>query len=101
MSFSIISLVRASVRARLVGAPSFSFRGFASLSSPVLQSSTPAASSSGDDCGDDLDYDSEDDMVPMIDPSTGEWGGPTKGGTAPEPTRYGDWERKGRCTDFN
>ncbi|MCY4362299.1 MAG: DUF1674 domain-containing protein [Gammaproteobacteria bacterium] len=27
---------------------------------------------------------------------TGELGGP-KG---PEPTRYGDWERKGRCVDF-
>jgi hypothetical protein len=25
-----------------------------------------------------------------------EYGGP-KG---PEPTRYGDWERKGRCVDF-
>jgi len=29
-------------------------------------------------------------------PHTGEVGGP-KG---PEPTRYGDWERKGRCVDF-
>mmetsp|Transcript_32736 Transcript_32736/g.49337 ORF Transcript_32736/g.49337 Transcript_32736/m.49337 type:complete len:137 (+) Transcript_32736:86-496(+) len=29
-----------------------------------------------------------------------EWGGPTRGGRFPEPTRYGDWERKGRCTDF-
>jgi hypothetical protein len=25
-----------------------------------------------------------------------EVGGPT----GPEPTRYGDWEQKGRCTDF-
>jgi hypothetical protein len=25
-----------------------------------------------------------------------EVGGPT----GPEPTRYGDWERNGRCTDF-
>ena len=40
------------------------------------------------------------DMVPMIDSKTGEWGGPTKGGSMPEPTRFGDWERKGRCTDF-
>ncbi|XP_038076897.1 succinate dehydrogenase assembly factor 4, mitochondrial-like [Patiria miniata] len=31
-----------------------------------------------------------------INPVTGERGGP-KG---PEPTRYGDWERKGRCIDF-
>ena len=29
-------------------------------------------------------------------PQTGERGGP-KG---PEPTRYGDWEKGGRCTDF-
>jgi hypothetical protein len=26
---------------------------------------------------------------------------PETGGTkGPEPTRYGDWEHKGRCTDF-
>ncbi|KAI8807065.1 hypothetical protein BJ742DRAFT_342023 [Cladochytrium replicatum] len=31
-----------------------------------------------------------------INPTTGEQGGP-KG---PEPTRYGDWERKGRVFDF-
>lgn len=29
-------------------------------------------------------------------PETGEVGGPT----GPEPTRFGDWERKGRVTDF-
>ncbi|ESP03302.1 hypothetical protein LOTGIDRAFT_99667, partial [Lottia gigantea] len=29
-------------------------------------------------------------------PVTGEIGGPR----GPEPTRYGDWERKGRVTDF-
>jgi len=29
-------------------------------------------------------------------PVTGEIGGPL----GPEPTRYGDWERKGRCSDF-
>ena len=31
-----------------------------------------------------------------FNPNTGEVGGP-KG---PEPTRYGDWERKGRVSDF-
>ncbi|KAJ8360123.1 hypothetical protein SKAU_G00166480 [Synaphobranchus kaupii] len=31
-----------------------------------------------------------------VNPSTKEKGGP-KG---PEPTRFGDWERKGRCIDF-
>jgi hypothetical protein len=29
-------------------------------------------------------------------PDTGEVGGPR----GPEPTRYGDWERKGRVSDF-
>jgi hypothetical protein len=35
-------------------------------------------------------------------PSLGqvEWGGPTRGGSRPEPTRFGDWDRKGRCSDF-
>ncbi|XP_054160641.1 succinate dehydrogenase assembly factor 4, mitochondrial-like [Oppia nitens] len=31
-----------------------------------------------------------------VNPTTGERNGPT----GPEPTRYGDWERKGRCIDF-
>lgn len=29
-------------------------------------------------------------------PKPKEFGGPA----GPEPTRYGDWEQKGRCTDF-
>jgi hypothetical protein len=29
-------------------------------------------------------------------PNTGEVNGPS----GPEPTRYGDWERKGKCVDF-
>ncbi|XP_058184400.1 uncharacterized protein LOC131301910 [Rhododendron vialii] len=39
-----------------------------------------------EDDGDELDLNKE----------TGEIGGPR----GPEPTRYGDWERKGRCHDF-
>ena len=31
-----------------------------------------------------------------VNPSTGEIGGPR----GPEPTRFGDWERKGRVSDF-
>merc|ERR1712071_262928 len=31
-----------------------------------------------------------------VNPDTKEKGGPR----GPEPTRYGDWERKGRCIDF-
>ncbi|MET0291687.1 MAG: succinate dehydrogenase assembly factor 4 [Steroidobacteraceae bacterium] len=49
----------------------------------------------------------EDTATPAVQPSQGvdelaaphlpdEQGGPT----GPEPTRFGDWERKGRCIDF-
>ncbi len=36
------------------------------------------------------------DLLPVVRLCYGEQGGP-KG---PEPTRYGDWEQRGRCTDF-
>ncbi|KAM3964672.1 succinate dehydrogenase assembly factor 4, mitochondrial [Aphomia sociella] len=42
----------------------------------------------------------KDDPLPPFpnntNPETGEVGGPR----GPEPTRYGDWERKGRVSDF-
>lgn len=44
-------------------------------------------------------YQEKEPLKPHPDntnPETGEVGGP-KG---PEPTRYGDWERKGRVSDF-
>lgn len=46
--------------------------------------------------------DDEDDMEDMFieGPKGIEWGGPTRGGRRPEPTRYGDWERNGRVSDF-
>uniref|UniRef100_A0A7S4SSZ6 Succinate dehydrogenase assembly factor 4, mitochondrial n=1 Tax=Ditylum brightwellii TaxID=49249 RepID=A0A7S4SSZ6_9STRA len=56
-----------------------------------------------------LDEDDEDDTEEMfvaphpslcLDESMKEWGGPRRGGALAEPTRFGDWERKGRCTDF-
>ncbi|KAK2392296.1 hypothetical protein P8452_29231 [Trifolium repens] len=40
--------------------------------------------------------DDDDDDDSDVNKETGEVGGP-KG---PEPTRYGDWERNGRCSDF-
>ncbi len=36
-------------------------------------------------------------VVPQLPPSLPKEIGGTAG---PEPTRYGDWEHKGRCTDF-
>lgn len=44
-------------------------------------------------------YNEKEPLAPHpegVNPKTGEQGGP-KG---PEPTRYGDWERKGRVSDF-
>jgi len=48
------------------------------------------------------DDDDEDEMEDMFvqGPAGMEWGGPTRGGRRPEPTRFGDWERKGRASDF-
>jgi hypothetical protein len=46
------------------------------------------------------DEDSELEDMFVKGPAGMEWGGPTRGGKRPEPTRYGDWERKGRTTDF-
>lgn len=37
-----------------------------------------------------------DEGEEYVNQETGEIGGPR----GPEPTRYGDWERKGRCSDF-
>ncbi|KAK9070424.1 hypothetical protein SSX86_010826 [Deinandra increscens subsp. villosa] len=45
----------------------------------------------GEDHGEESDGDELD-----INKETGEIGGPH----GPEPTRYGDWERNGRCSDF-
>tara|TARA_A100001011_G_scaffold382775_1_gene453096 strand:+ start:9587 stop:9859 length:273 start_codon:yes stop_codon:yes gene_type:complete len=46
---------------------------------------------------DDLDY--EQMFIKTIFKDI-EWGGPLRGGKLPEPTRFGDWERKGRCSDY-
>lgn len=40
--------------------------------------------------------DETEEYVDMFNTETGEWGGPR----GLEPTRFGDWERKGRCSDF-
>mmetsp|Transcript_22640 Transcript_22640/g.33424 ORF Transcript_22640/g.33424 Transcript_22640/m.33424 type:complete len:140 (-) Transcript_22640:329-748(-) len=58
------------------------------------------------ECGDVTEHQDEEMEEMFVDAFEGflhkdrEWGGPTRGGRFPEPTRYGDWERKGRCTDF-
>lgn len=50
----------------------------------------------------ETNFDSKDeqnggeDSDEVVNKQTGEIGGPR----GPEPTRYGDWEQKGRCSDF-
>ena len=58
-------------------------------------------------CGTVDDNDDEMEQEEMfVDPHASlghdkrEWGGPRRGGRLLEPTRFGDWERKGRCSDF-
>ena len=46
------------------------------------------------------DEDDYEDMFVKTTFNNIEWGGPLRGGKMPEPTRFGDWERKGRCTDY-
>lgn len=47
-------------------------------------------------CGDIEPESDEPEMIDTRNPETGEIGGPR----GKEPTRYGDWEAKGRCWDF-
>eukprot|EP00527_Entomoneis_sp_CCMP2396_P005724 CAMPEP_0198149056 /NCGR_PEP_ID=MMETSP1443-20131203/44819_1 /TAXON_ID=186043 /ORGANISM="Entomoneis sp., Strain CCMP2396" /LENGTH=152 /DNA_ID=CAMNT_0043813967 /DNA_START=294 /DNA_END=749 /DNA_ORIENTATION=- len=75
---------------------------------PVQKQTTEGDSAKGEikaACGtlpNDDDDDEEEQEEMFVDPyesfntSTKEWGGPRRGGRLPEPTRYGDWERKGR-----
>lgn len=54
-------------------------------------------------CGVDGEEDEEEEEMEemfVMGPAGVEWGGPTRGGQRPEPTRFGDWERKGRTSDF-
>lgn len=71
-----------------------------------LSSDSASSSTGGDGEEEDLNEeakkhpDAEKEPLPEwpdgVNPHTGEKGGPR----GPEPTRYGDWERKGRVTDF-
>lgn len=66
----------------------------------------PEENISGIEKEEDVDEDEmeQEEMFVSPDISLGtekvEWGGPRRGGRFLEPTRFGDWERKGRATDF-
>ncbi|KAL3670275.1 hypothetical protein V7S43_004588 [Phytophthora oleae] len=65
---------------------------------PHITNTVAAPVSDLDDLDDLDDGDAEETVA--IGPSGMEYGGPTRGGKLKEPTRFGDWERKGRCSDF-
>ena len=45
-------------------------------------------------------YQEHEEVTVDQGPAGIEFGGPQRGGKFKEPTRFGDWERKGRCSDF-
>ena len=71
-----------------------------------IQNEKDSVESNDDDNHDNIDDDEmeTEEMFVQAHASLGhgqvEWGGPRRGGRYSEPTRFGDWERKGRCTDF-
>jgi len=65
----------------------------------IQREKTPAGKLEAEDEGVKHPYQEKEPLQPHpggVNPNTGEIGGPR----GPEPTRYGDWERKGRVTDF-
>lgn len=74
------------------------------LSSSISNNATSSTPKQKIDCSQptSIDEDNLEDLEEMfvMGPAGMEWNGPTRGGSRPEPTRYGDWERKGRASDF-
>ncbi|MGH8201240.1 MAG: DUF1674 domain-containing protein [Steroidobacteraceae bacterium] len=62
--------------------------------SPEKNSSTPPSVPSSEPHSQAIPAATTDEAAPAAQPR--EIGGPS----GPEPTRFGDWERKGRCIDF-
>ena len=96
---------------RVISVRSFQFRWFSNAGIKVDRSVAPQAqvktttikmTAPMDSCGTVEEDDELEELEDMFIPGPAgiEWNGPTRGGKRPEPTRYGDWERKGRASDF-
>lgn len=108
------------IRTALRGIPKLGRRSFSSgvrVDSSVAKSAftNPARNAekvdnkpekTAEKCGPDVAGSVEEDDLNeweemfVMGPAGVEWNGPTRGGQRPEPTRFGDWERKGRASDF-
>ncbi len=89
------------VAARAAAAPAAGTGAVPTRPAPPSGAAAPVKEALSVKCG-TLPAEGDDftDEVPTVDPATGERGGPTRAGSRPEPTRFGDYEIKGRCTDF-
>lgn len=80
--------------------PSYFTSKFMRIVGADVSDDQEAPPNSGTKAKEERHRDAEKEPLPEwpdgVNPKTGEKGGP-KG---PEPTRYGDWERKGRVSDF-
>jgi hypothetical protein len=64
---------------------------------PFMDDATMKSESQNMDWKEEEEAEEDDgETLEFVNPTTGERGGPR----GPEPTRYGDWERKGRISDF-
>uniref|UniRef100_A0A8D3C6I1 Succinate dehydrogenase assembly factor 4, mitochondrial n=1 Tax=Scophthalmus maximus TaxID=52904 RepID=A0A8D3C6I1_SCOMX len=88
------SLLCASSRGRVVsGGCCRAASGAAAGKEPLKKAKTPQGRFDGPE---EKSRDVLEKYPDDVNPATKEKGGPR----GPEPTRYGDWERKGRCVDF-
>ncbi|GKY92006.1 hypothetical protein MPSEU_000172200 [Mayamaea pseudoterrestris] len=71
-------------------------QGTAQASSKAVSHDSVTATANDEDEQEEMFVEPHDDFTFR----TKEWGGPRRGGRFMEPTRFGDWERKGRCSDF-
>ncbi|KAM7274015.1 hypothetical protein ACFE04_028679 [Oxalis oulophora] len=92
-TFSVVSDISSESPSLLYAASNSVTRLFCSTTQPQqeLPKEEEAVKANVED-----DHEEEDDDDVDVNKETGEVGGP-KG---PEPTRFGDWERNGRCSDF-
>jgi len=74
-------------------------RSSSSSSSDLDSAGSTSAQPPKTPTADEEDLEDPEEMF-VQGPNGVEWGGPTRGGRHAEPTRFGDWERKGRVSDF-
>jgi len=67
---------------------------------PKAEPATPAPKGGGTPSGDTPSADTPSADTPSAETPSGDTPEELGGPKGPEPTRFGDWERNGRCSDF-